>query len=102
MAAADDAALVAHFVETAGEVRFAVFGVVGGYEVVLDVWEGGEGVRFDVGAEVLGLLVFGPFCIEQACLFFFFFFGLRFAFRIDSSPPISHNDMKARLHTSRN
>lgn len=73
MAAADDAALVAHFVETAGEVRFAVFGVVGGYEVVLDVWEGGDGVRFDVGAEVLGLLVFGPFCIEQACLFFFFF-----------------------------
>jgi len=57
MPAADDTALVAYFLETAGEVRFAVFGVVGGYEVVLDVWEGGDGVRFDVGAEVLSLLV---------------------------------------------
>lgn len=69
MAAANDAALVAHFLETAGEVRFAVFGVVGGYEVVLNVWEGGDGVHFDVGAEVLRLLVFGLFGIEQVCWF---------------------------------
>lgn len=43
MAAADDAALVARLLETAGEVRFAVFGVVGGHEVVLNVREEGYG-----------------------------------------------------------
>lgn len=57
MAAADDAALVARLLETAGEVRFAVFGVVGGDEVVLDVWEGGDGVLFDVCAEVFQKLI---------------------------------------------
>jgi len=54
MAATNDAALVAHFLETAGGVRFSVFGVVGGDEMVLNLWEGGDGVRFDIGVEVPG------------------------------------------------
>lgn len=49
--------------------------------MVFDVWEGGDGVRFDVGAEALGLLVLGMFDTEQS-FFYLFCDGLRCDVRI--------------------